>query len=235
MANVDDAVLHNILAQLPGKPLLQFRCVSKHWNGLISDPYFMKSRSRRMILLPFTRPLVVIDDTEAVKLPHSPLEHEEEVFFGILALNVKDMVFSNIKQPDELPFMQATLLGSIGGCLCVTNKVDYNRFNVWLMKEEWSWMKAHSFALIPFPLETSYLFPICILGNGQILFKSCSHQFVIYDTSNDSHKTLNGLPTVKEIKTSSDFNITYMFYHFHDLCCIECVESLVSPSDLCSN
>ncbi|KAM0053727.1 putative F-box associated interaction domain-containing protein [Helianthus debilis subsp. tardiflorus] len=314
----------------------------------------MKSRSRRMILLKFTRPLVVVDNTEAVKLLHSPLEHEEEgtrvsmvgtlngivllaliyckslryklvlynpltcaskilvvmgppsipypnrqdrpyvfgfgygatkddlkilrlenvsypqpvgsqyckydVFdlktcswskrrdlaiksdfhnvagtflngflywltfssrFGILALNVKDM---------------ATLLGSIGGCLCVTNKVKvgYNNrsFNVWLMKEEWSWMKAHSFR---FPLETSYFFPICILGNGQILLQSSSNQFVIYDTSNDSHKTINGLPTLKGIETSSDFNITYMLYRFSDQCTIEYVESLVSPSELCFN
>ncbi|XP_076946910.1 putative F-box protein At1g50880 [Bidens hawaiensis] len=87
--NVGNDILYNILARLPGKPLLRFRCVSKHWNGLISDPYFMKSRSRRMI--------------------------------------------------------HVTLLGSIGGCLCVVNKVDSTRFDVWLMKEEWSWMKAHSF------------------------------------------------------------------------------------------
>ncbi|KAJ0811079.1 putative F-box domain-containing protein [Helianthus annuus] len=369
MANVCDDVLHNILARLPGKPLLRFRCVSKHWNGLISDPYFMKSRSRRMILLKLTRSLVVVDDTEAVKLLHSPLEHEEEgtrvsmvgalngivllaliyckslryklvlynpltcaskilvvmgppsipypdrqnrpyvfgfgygatkddlkilrlenvsypqpvgshyckydVFdlktcswskrrdlaiksdfhnvpgtflngflywltfssrFGILALNVKDMVFSNIKLPDEIAHVQATLLGSIGGCLCVTNKakVGYNNrsFNLWLMKEEGSWMKAHSFT---FSLETSYFFPTCILGYGQILLQSSSNQFVIYDTSNESHKTINGLPTLKGIETLSDFDITYMLYCFQDQCSIEYVESLVSPSDLCFN
>ncbi|KAI3793447.1 hypothetical protein L1987_36066 [Smallanthus sonchifolius] len=69
MENVCDDVLYNILGRLPGKPLLRLRCVSKHWNCLISDPYFMKSRSRRMILLPFTRPrpLVVIDENVAVK------------------------------------------------------------------------------------------------------------------------------------------------------------------------
>ncbi|KAF5761969.1 putative F-box domain-containing protein [Helianthus annuus] len=81
---IGDDALRNILTQLPGKPLLRFRCVSKHWNSLISDPYFLKSRSRRMILLSHTRPLVVIDDNvpaedeghSMVRIP-SPLLHEK--------------------------------------------------------------------------------------------------------------------------------------------------------------
>ncbi|PWA84738.1 F-box domain-containing protein [Artemisia annua] len=59
--HIPDDILHNILARLPGKPLLRFRCVSTHWNRLISDPYFMKSRSRRMIMLKYPSPLAVID------------------------------------------------------------------------------------------------------------------------------------------------------------------------------
>ncbi|KAF5805919.1 putative F-box-like domain superfamily protein [Helianthus annuus] len=51
----------NILVRLPKQPILRFRCLSKHWNRLLSD-HFMKSRSRRMILLP-TRPLHAIDYT----------------------------------------------------------------------------------------------------------------------------------------------------------------------------
>ncbi|XP_076957340.1 putative F-box protein At3g16210 [Bidens hawaiensis] len=287
MANthhIADDVLHNILARLPGKPLLRFRCVSKHWNGLISDPYFMKSRSRRMILLQFTRPLVAIDVNEAhhaVELPHSPLEHEEEntqvsivgtlngivllalihncksllipsrfklvlynpltcasrivalmgralvhdhhpyvfgfgygatkddikivrfeyfsnhpngpqykfdVFdlktcswstqprdltiesflqsapgtflkgflywltlsssFGILALNVNEMVFLNVKLPDELTYVNETLLGSIGGCLCVANKVGSTRLDV--VDERRVVMDEGTFIHIPF-------------------------------------------------------------------------------------
>ncbi|KAJ0837778.1 putative F-box domain-containing protein [Helianthus annuus] len=81
---IGNDALRNILTQLPGKPLLRFRCVSKHWNSLISDPYFLKSRSRRMILLSHTRPLVVIDDNvpaedeghSMVRIP-SPLLHEK--------------------------------------------------------------------------------------------------------------------------------------------------------------
>ncbi|KAK1409750.1 hypothetical protein QVD17_36279 [Tagetes erecta] len=237
MANVGDDVLRNILARLPGKPLLRFRCVSKHWNHLISDPYLMKTRSRRMILLPFPRPLALIDDNvPAQDKAHSmvrigsPLDHQEEdievsivgtlngivllaltdfslrchcqlilynpltcalkilevmdtpvhfipfVFgfgygygdhdlkivkfypsiytttpqvykfsdFLILALNLKDMEFSKIKLPRTVE-MEVLLLGSVDGCLCLVNKIGDLNFDMWLMKEKCSWLKAHSF------------------------------------------------------------------------------------------
>ncbi|PWA60036.1 restriction endonuclease, type II-like superfamily protein [Artemisia annua] len=48
---VPEEIILQIIAKLPAKPLFRFGCVSKHWNRLISDPNFMKSRSRRMILL----------------------------------------------------------------------------------------------------------------------------------------------------------------------------------------
>ncbi|XP_076895276.1 putative F-box protein At4g10190 [Bidens hawaiensis] len=80
--HIGDDVLRNILARLPGKPLQRLKCTSKHWNRLISDPDFMKSRSRRMILLPFPRPLVVIDDNvpieDSMVRVRSPLEHHHQ-------------------------------------------------------------------------------------------------------------------------------------------------------------
>nr|GEX96894.1 F-box domain-containing protein [Tanacetum cinerariifolium] len=48
--NLPDDVIRNILARLPTKILVQSRCVSAHWNRLISD-FFIKSRSCRKILL----------------------------------------------------------------------------------------------------------------------------------------------------------------------------------------
>ncbi|GKB12301.1 F-box domain containing protein [Tanacetum coccineum] len=62
-----DETLDNILARLPGKSLLRSRCVSKHWNRLISDPCFMKLRSRQMILFGYPWLLVVIDDNVPVE------------------------------------------------------------------------------------------------------------------------------------------------------------------------
>ncbi|KAK9061337.1 hypothetical protein SSX86_018517 [Deinandra increscens subsp. villosa] len=99
MANVDigDDVLRNILSRLPGKPLLRFRRVSKHWNRLISDPCFMKSRSRRKILFPYPQPLVVIDDDKGLIRIRSPPQQRQghEVFIvgtfnGIVLLALCD-------------------------------------------------------------------------------------------------------------------------------------------------
>ncbi|KAK1409253.1 hypothetical protein QVD17_35779 [Tagetes erecta] len=97
MANMDvyicDDVVRNILVRLPGRALLRSRCACKHWNDLISDPCFMKSRSRPMILFPFIQPMALIDDNvPAQDKTHSivrngsrsPQVQERETDFGIV-------------------------------------------------------------------------------------------------------------------------------------------------------
>ncbi|KAF5770599.1 putative F-box domain-containing protein [Helianthus annuus] len=370
MANVHigDDVLRNILARLPGKPLLRFRCTSKHWNRLISDPYFMKSRSRRMVLFPLLKPLVAIDENVPVKdkthsmvrIP-SPPQHQEgleisivgtfngivllalthksfscqlilynpltcasnvlvvmdppsseckfsyvfgfghgetmhdlkivrfefiapilwfkwDVFdlktsswstpqymkrgfwfwgdvgvflngflywviyeypcFEILALNVKEMVFSRIKLPNGLEHTWL-LLESTGGCLCVITIIGTTRFDMWLMKEECdenSWTKVHSFT---FGLKDDCcckFLPVCILGNTKILLTNCSIQLVIYDTSKGSGIMLNGSETFDHFERISrifKFSNVHKTFYFKDIRSIEYVESLVSPLDIC--
>ncbi|KAL4576430.1 hypothetical protein LXL04_012523 [Taraxacum kok-saghyz] len=61
---IPNDILHDILARLPAKSLMRFRCVSRHWNRLITDPYFMKLRSRRMIIL---TSLHLIDDNVPIQ------------------------------------------------------------------------------------------------------------------------------------------------------------------------
>ncbi|KAK1409655.1 hypothetical protein QVD17_36184 [Tagetes erecta] len=79
--------------------------------------------------------------------------------FRILALNVKEMVFSKTKLPYELKEAWSLILGSIDGCLCMINKIDAIRFDLWVSKDqggiEISWLKARSFAI---RLEASNLF-----------------------------------------------------------------------------
>ncbi|KAM0058605.1 putative F-box domain-containing protein [Helianthus debilis subsp. tardiflorus] len=57
-----DDVLCNIIARLPAKPLLRFRCVSKYWNHMLTEPNFMKLRSRKTIILPLHNTFHLIDD-----------------------------------------------------------------------------------------------------------------------------------------------------------------------------
>ncbi|XP_076892371.1 F-box/kelch-repeat protein At3g06240-like [Bidens hawaiensis] len=145
------------------------------------------------------------------------------------------MVFSMIKLPFPKEHRKL-LMGSIGGCLCMINNIGTTRFDVWLMKEECSWMKVHSFT---FGLEGNcfkVFNPICILENGKIVMTNRSLQLVIYDTSKDSYKTLNGVATLddfKRINTISDFNEMYKIHELKDVRFIEYVESLVSPPDMC--
>ncbi|XP_024992113.1 putative F-box protein At3g16210 [Cynara cardunculus var. scolymus] len=88
--HIPDLLLHNILTRLPAKSLLRFRCVSTHWNHLISDPYFLKSRSRPMILLPkppdqlyALNKLPVDDDAPlVVNLLDPPLEYHRFTIVG---------------------------------------------------------------------------------------------------------------------------------------------------------
>ncbi|XP_076911430.1 putative F-box protein At3g16210 [Bidens hawaiensis] len=58
MASIPQDIVFDIFVRLPTKPLARARCLSKHWNRLILD-YFMKLRSRRMMLLPFQSLLAI--------------------------------------------------------------------------------------------------------------------------------------------------------------------------------
>lgn len=97
--NVPDDILPNIFFRLPTKPLFRFKSVSKHWNRVISDPHFIKARSRRTILLP-VQPFHAIDNTDysMVKLGFPLGNHEgnDIILVGsvnrIVLLVIKDMM-----------------------------------------------------------------------------------------------------------------------------------------------
>ncbi|XP_014502889.1 F-box/kelch-repeat protein At3g23880-like [Vigna radiata var. radiata] len=46
----DDLIIE-ILSWLPLKSVMRFKCVSKSWNSLIIDPYFVKLHRKRSIIL----------------------------------------------------------------------------------------------------------------------------------------------------------------------------------------
>ncbi|XP_076911428.1 F-box/kelch-repeat protein At3g06240-like [Bidens hawaiensis] len=88
---------------MPTKPFLRLRCLSKHWNRTISD-HFMKSRSRRMILLPF-KPLQVVNNAahSVSELPSPNFMSQGNKFHvvivgtfnGIVLLVLEDMILYN--------------------------------------------------------------------------------------------------------------------------------------------
>ncbi|KAK1434237.1 hypothetical protein QVD17_11156 [Tagetes erecta] len=61
--HLPDDIICNIIARLPAKPLLRFRCVSRYWDRTLREPNFMKLRSRKSIILPFRDTFNLIDDT----------------------------------------------------------------------------------------------------------------------------------------------------------------------------
>ncbi|KAJ0919065.1 putative F-box associated interaction domain, F-box-like domain superfamily [Helianthus annuus] len=105
-------ILHQIFLQLPTKPLVQLKCLSKLWKRQISDPNFMNLRSRPMIFLP-SFPFLAIDNTGTplmIKLSNPVINPERyrEItvagsFKGILVLVLKyGIPVDNILLEDDI-------------------------------------------------------------------------------------------------------------------------------------
>lgn len=106
-----EEILHKIFLRMPTKPLLQLKCLSKHWNSVISNSSFMKSRSRRMIIPPVL-PLHAIDNSvqgndmnhSMIKLhfPYAMLEDKDVTivgsFNGIVFLVLKNKKVSRLHE-----------------------------------------------------------------------------------------------------------------------------------------
>ncbi|KAJ0795848.1 putative F-box domain-containing protein [Helianthus annuus] len=146
---------------------------------------------------------------------------DETLVYTVLELNVEKMIFSKIKLPDGHDSFLGPLLGSIDGCLCMVNRIGCDaRFGLWVMKEQGEWLKTHSFSI-------KNGRPVCIMGNGKILFVGMSMLLFMYDLSKDSCTRLYDLVDNVEFKKSGSV------YCLKDKHSIEYVESLVSPSDIC--
>ncbi|MFS8028071.1 putative F-box domain, galactose oxidase/kelch, beta-propeller, F-box associated interaction [Helianthus anomalus] len=160
---------------------------------------------------------------------------------GILALDVKEMFFSKVILPVSHQEYVGLVLGSLDGCLSIsyTESDSLNTFHVWMLDEEHSWLKAHSFTFGPEDIPNEF-YPFYILGDGsgKIIVRNDSYQLVIYDTSKDSYKTLKGLATVDDsmsIDWINGFNnlVFHMDYPLVYSRPIDYVESLLSPSHMC--
>ncbi|XP_076954704.1 putative F-box protein At3g16210 [Bidens hawaiensis] len=310
--HIPEDIVFAILVRMPTKPLLRLRCLSKQWNPTISD-HFMKSRSRRMILLPF-KPLQVMDTathsvselpfpnfmnpgseghliiggtyngivllvlkdmilynpiTGAYKTVPNPPPSKSSTNFDqdsrwcdvfslkkgswsttsrtlvrafyiidssgtfangflywrvvrgnthlIVALDVKEMVFSEIRLP------LSSLLGTLGGSLSLFRYTS-TKFELWV-KNEHGMEKPWSKVLMTTNALTGYNTPMSIMDAGKIVMLRAGRrkpmQIIIYDMLKDSQE-------IYEVKAR---NLSRIW----KLQAMEYVESLISPSHLCSN
>ncbi|AES97620.1 F-box protein interaction domain protein [Medicago truncatula] len=101
-------LIPEILYRLPVKPLMQFRCVCKWWNSLISDPKFAKKHFRFS-----TTCLIHI-------LTYSSLSQKYTIkSYPLDSLFTKDVACKKIAQ-HEIPSNHAVyIVGSCNGIICV--------------------------------------------------------------------------------------------------------------------
>lgn len=114
--NLPEDVIVEILLRLPVKPLVRFRCVSKHWRSLISDPHFAKSHFNR-----------ASGQTQRLLL-HTPS--------GLGSLEV-DAPFEDgsalreLVLPIKRQYRDVRIVGSCNGLVCVCLLRDPIEFYVW--------------------------------------------------------------------------------------------------------
>ncbi|GJX20471.1 F-box/kelch-repeat protein-like protein [Tanacetum coccineum] len=112
-----DDVLTNILVWLPAKQLARLRCVSKHFNDLLSQPYFISSHLQHHRLNQNTNDEILL------------------VFFED-RFTVHPSSFPNIQLPNfvKLPTnfpSKYSLIGSVNGLICFSSGSSYTVIYIW--------------------------------------------------------------------------------------------------------
>ncbi|AES97652.1 putative F-box domain-containing protein [Medicago truncatula] len=113
-------LIPEILHRLPVKPLMQFRCVCKWWNSLISDPKFAKKH-----FLFSTTCLIHI-------LAYSSLSHKYIIkSYPLDSLFTKDVACNKIAQHEIASNHSIYNVGSCNGIICVAEYHIYERFVIY--------------------------------------------------------------------------------------------------------
>ncbi|KAM5583985.1 F-box/kelch-repeat protein [Rosa sericea] len=169
----DGEIISEILARLPVKSVMRFRCVSKSWNTLISDPYFAKKHFRYAemgITENSSRLLYSMDppqslDHEALK----DLKDHRDGYFANRELDFPVMIpeFSN---------RYKSIVGCCNGLICFS--VQGDDFILWNPCTRYSKLLPRT----PLPVFNRHAF--CGFG---------------YDSANDDYKVLVGTKMCEEI------------------------------------
>ncbi|XP_071687807.1 F-box/kelch-repeat protein At3g06240-like [Rutidosis leptorrhynchoides] len=135
----------------------------------------------------------------------------------LLAFGVKDMVLSEIVLPRGSNFIGD--IGTINGCLCALKMTTSSKFELWVMNDvDSTWANTHSFTL---DLKWDIFYhTLNIFDDGKILMVNPFSQLIIYDVLKSSYETLN-------------ISFPEHFHRFFKKNCVQFVETLVSPLDVC--
>ncbi|XP_062015711.1 F-box/kelch-repeat protein At3g06240-like [Rosa rugosa] len=179
----DGEIIAEILARLPVKCVMRFRCVSKWWNSLISDPYFTKKHLRYAemgITENSSRLLYSMDppqslDHEALK----DLKDHSDVYFANRELGLPVMLagYANCYK---------IIVGSCNGLICIfVEGVDFIL---------WNPCTGYSKLLPRTPLPVFNPRGCCNSGFG-------------YDSANDDYKVLVGTKEMGEENSIQVFTL----------------------------
>ncbi|XP_004309903.1 PREDICTED: F-box protein At1g67130-like [Fragaria vesca subsp. vesca] len=175
----DCEIISEILARLPVKSVVRFRCASKWWSALISDPYFTKkllSYSKEGITENTSRLLYSLDppqslDYEALK----DLKDHSDGSFANRVLDFPGRILSRYYNVENGPRHANT---------------------IWLMKEygvKQSWTQVLRCSREDFPegKKDVLMEPFCILESGEVLvYDLRAHLLVLYDPEENTFKNV---------------------------------------------
>ncbi|KAG8366518.1 hypothetical protein BUALT_Bualt17G0088500 [Buddleja alternifolia] len=110
--NFPEEIIVEILARLPIKSLLKFRCVSKSWLSVISSPQFIKFHLKLCIKdATFSKYRIMF----TVSYPH----------FGLKQCSINSLMFKpssdvfDVNYPKESPHRAVWVVGSCNGLICI--------------------------------------------------------------------------------------------------------------------
>ncbi|PIN13420.1 hypothetical protein CDL12_13946 [Handroanthus impetiginosus] len=120
--NLPEEIIIEILARVPVKSLLKFRCVSKSWHSLISSSQFIKTHLKNATNKSnFSNHRVMV----TICNPHFDLKH-----CSLRSLMFEPVtVASNIDYPQKNPHKAVWIVGSCNGLICIA--IDEKDIYLW--------------------------------------------------------------------------------------------------------
>ncbi|KAL2459707.1 F-box/kelch-repeat protein [Forsythia ovata] len=134
--------------------------------------------------------------------------------WDIVSLDVEREIYGMLEQPNYGEGGFASLLGVLGGSVCVICDYQKTRADVWVLKEygiKESWTKVVTIPYIDEPGRYMYSIPLCILRNGEVLL-ALGSSYVVYNPKENSFR-------FPKISNADDFLEANTY-----------IESLVSPA-----